>query len=168
MYWRINASVSSQNFSPRGWRSGWWPHGHRKYGTTVTYSSTPTAFLLLQIAPLLSHFAVVLPSRNFFLLSLLETDSTPFLSPSRGKIWGAGILWKIIEGILEVSSSPFFFFLATVEKSQFGLREKIFSSFSVILEGKKNDKKKKKKKGGRGWRRVVNRKDEKGGENMRW
>lgn len=61
----------------------------------------------------------------------------------------------------------FFFFLATVEKSQFGLREKIFSSFSVILEGKKNDKKKKKKKGGRGWRRVVNRKDEKGGENMR-
>lgn len=168
MYWRINASVSSQNFSPRGWRSGWWPHGHRKYGTTVTYSSTPTAFLLLQIAPLLSHFAVVLPSRNFFLLSFLETDSTPFLSPSRGKIWGAGILWKIIEGILEVSSSPFFFFLPLLRNHSLAWEKKYFPPSLWFSRGRRMIKKKKKKKGGRGWRRVVNRKDEKGGENMRW
>lgn len=75
----------------------------------------PTAFLLLQIAPLLSHFCRSLSFHNF-LRSVASLFSKPiplhFSSfrgkYSRGKYCEARILRKIIGGILEVK---FFFFL---------------------------------------------------------
>lgn len=81
----------------------------------------PTAFLLLQIAPLLSHF-----SRSLSFQNSLRSVASLFSKPiplhfssfrgkySKGKYCEARILRKIIGGILEVK---FFFFLPLSSKS---------------------------------------------------
>lgn len=118
---------SSQNFSlpplfhpfvPGGWKSPWCGLHGRLRPPQIWYNGhvffLPTAFLLLQIAPLLSHFCPnppSSPSRIFFVPSLLETYSTSFLFLSWKNIGGeiiARILREIIGGILE---AKFFFFL---------------------------------------------------------
>lgn len=144
MYRGINASVSSQNFSPRVLHAG----GEVVGGLTDTANMVQRS----RIPPHPRHFSFYKSHRFCLVLpsfSLPEISSFSKLRFSLPLVEKYGVLGNIVKNNRRNIRSfkfSFFFLLATVEKSQFGLREKIFSSFSVILEGKKNDKKKKKRK----------------------
>lgn len=163
---------SSQNFSlpplflpfvPGGWKSPWCGLHGRLRPPQIWYNGhvffLPTAFLLLQIAPLLSHFCPnppSSPSRIFFVPSLLFSRnlfhfiSLPFVEKYRRGNYSENIARNNRGNI----RSEVFLFLATVEKSYSLVWGKKYFLLSLWFSRGRRMIKKKERKGrerGRGW-----------------